>query len=135
MRIAKLIPIIVMGLLFVLYGCSKFYAFMPTPPMPAPAAEFIGALVKTGYLWYLVGVIEVIGGVCLFFARSRTIGALLLLPIVVNIVPYLWLLVQALPAFLMGGFLVGMEIWLLWSARHTLTRLYGGPFGGEKLDT
>ncbi|TGM01100.1 DoxX family membrane protein [Leptospira barantonii] len=96
---------------FVLFGLSKFYAFMPVPPMMPKAANFIGALVSSGYLWQLVGIIEITGGSILLFNRTSNLGLILLGPIIVNIVTYLlFLQIEigfppiAMTVFLLCGF-------------------------------
>ncbi len=112
------------ALLFILYGASKFYAFMPVPPVRPEASLFISAVVATGYLWRFVGLIEIAGGIMLLFPRTRLAGALLLLPIIANIVPYLWLLARNPPGYVMGAFLLTTEAVILWGARERLRSVF-----------
>jgi putative oxidoreductase len=79
----------ILAVLFVLYGVSKFYPFMPIPPMAPNASKFIGAIIVSGYLWQTVGVLEIFGGLSLILNRTANIGLLLLGPVVVNIILYL----------------------------------------------
>ncbi|TGK78679.1 DoxX family protein [Leptospira montravelensis] len=99
---------IVLGIIFILFGFSKFYAFMPTPPMTPAAANFIAAIISTGYLWNLVGIIEIIGGILVLYQKTTVTGLLILSPIVINIVLYLGFLQYSIgPApFLMILFLL-----------------------------
>lgn len=92
MKLLDLCLRVALALVFVLFGASKFYPFMPTPPMMPKAANFIGAIISSGYLWQSVGTLEIIGGLALLGNRTTNLGLLLLGPIVVNILPYLLIL-------------------------------------------
>ena len=112
-----------MSALFLLFGSSKFYPFMPTPPIPPEAGRFPGALLATGYIWQFVGAVEILGGALLVARRTQLLGALLLLPVIAHIVPYLWILARTGPGIPMGLFLLAVEGWILWSHRDRLTSL------------
>jgi hypothetical protein len=49
MEIAIFIVRILLGLLFVVFGLNGWFHFIPLPPRQGRAAEFIGAMVGTGY--------------------------------------------------------------------------------------
>lgn len=76
----------------ILFGFSKFYPFMPTPPMQPQAAKFIASLVDTGYLWSMLGFFEVLGGSLILTRKFLGWGLIILSPIVVNIIFYLLIL-------------------------------------------
>lgn len=86
----KLIPNIagaLLGLLFVVFGLTFFFHFMPEPPAPpadSAAGKFFFALGSTGY-FKLVKLLEIIGGVLVALPVARNIGMLILGPIIVNI--------------------------------------------------
>lgn len=111
----KQVPVGIMAALFLLFGASKFYPFMPTPRVAPEAAAFLAALFSTGYIWPFVGLIEMVGGALLILPRTRLLGALLLLPVIAHIVPYLWVLARTVPGIPMGLFLLSVEAWILWS--------------------
>ncbi|MCB1170495.1 MAG: DoxX family membrane protein [Leptospiraceae bacterium] len=111
-----------MASLFILFGLSKFHAFMPTPEVAPAASRFLAALIATGYVWPFVGVVEVLGGTMLLFGRTRLLGALLLLPVIAHIVPYLWILAQTIPGIPMGLFLIAVEGMILWRNRRTMAQ-------------
>ena len=48
MKKAKLIVRILLGLMVLVFGLNKFLQFMPMPPLPESAGEFMRALVKSG---------------------------------------------------------------------------------------
>lgn len=76
-----------LGLLFIVFGLTFFFHFLPEPP-PPPAdsvpGKFFFALGSTGY-FKLVKVLEIIGGVLVALPVARNIGMLILGPILVNI--------------------------------------------------
>ncbi|EQA53614.1 DoxX family membrane protein [Leptospira kmetyi] len=113
---------------FILFGLSKFYAFMPVPPMMPKAANFIGALVSSGYLWQMVGIFEVLGGSVLLFDRTSNIGLILLGPVIVNIVTYLLFLQIGIgfPPIAMTVFLLSGFVFLVYRRREEWSKLLLG---------
>lgn len=97
----------------IVFGLNKFIGFIPAPPPADPVAQaFMGAMF-TSYLFVVVAVAEIVGGVLLLITKTRVLGWLLLLPIVFNII-----------AFHVAHDFVGNGIWLF----LTLTYLAAGYF-------
>ena len=84
MKKAQLIIRILFGLMLVIFGLNKFLQFMPMPPMPEAAGEFMGALVKSGYILVIVAVIEVIAGVLLLINKYQALALIVVFPIILN---------------------------------------------------
>lgn len=76
---------ILLGLMFVVFGLNGFLQFLPQPPLPEPAMQFLGSLIQSGYLFTLVKALEVIAGLMLLTNFQVPLAQLLLAPIVVNI--------------------------------------------------
>ena len=106
-----------LGLLMVVFGLNKFLGFIPVePPADQTAQQFLGTMF-TSYLFVVVAIGEIVGGVLLVIKKTRLLGWLLLAPIVLNIVAFhvahdfvgngIWLIPTAL--FLAGGFLLNDE--------------------------
>ena len=78
-----------LGLLFLVFGANHFLNFlpMPAPPEGSPPALFFGALAPTGYLTF-VKVLEIVGGALVAIPKTRSIGLLVLGPIVINILAF-----------------------------------------------
>ncbi len=111
---------ILLGVTFVVFGLDGVLHFFPLPPMPGRALAVIETLRGYG-LFYLVKAIEVGSGLLLLRGRRVTLAALLLAPIVVNIV---WFDAALDPSSLPVGLLVAaLEARLLWSARGLLRPL------------
>jgi uncharacterized membrane protein YphA (DoxX/SURF4 family) len=106
------------GLAFLVFGANGFLHFLPNPPgMPAPAADFAGALFHTGYMFPLIKGTEVVAGILLLSGRFVPLALTLLAPIIVNII--------AFHAILVGGGLIGppllvlaLELYLAWAYRE-----------------
>ena len=79
---------LVLGLILIVFGANKFLNFMPMPELTGGAADFMGALGKTGYMFPLIGAIEVIAGLLLIFNKWVPFALLILAPIVVNMLLY-----------------------------------------------
>ena len=97
------------ALQFILFGANKFLLFfMAPPPADAHAQAFMGGMFGS-YLAPFVGIVEILGAVLLLIPKSRFIGLLLLIPIMLNIAVYhlahdmpgnmIWIAVLALFAY------------------------------------
>jgi len=85
MKIATIVARSLLGLIFVVFGSNMFLHFIPMPPPPeGPAREFMTALFLSHYL-YVVGALQVVGGVLLFTGRWTPLGLALVGPVIVNI--------------------------------------------------
>ena len=116
MKIATIIARNLLGLIFVTFGLNMFLNFIPMPPPPeGPAREFMTALFISHYL-YVVGALQVVGGLILFSGRWIPLGLTLLGPVIVNIVCFHVLMAPAgLPMALVVSFLA---LFLLWRYRE-----------------
>jgi|ERR1043166_1816575 uncharacterized membrane protein YphA (DoxX/SURF4 family) len=86
MKYAIIIVRVLLGLMFAVFGSNAFLHFIPMPPLPpGDAGAFIGALINSGYI-YVIGGLEVVGGLCLLIgSRFVAPGLMLLGPVIVNI--------------------------------------------------
>jgi uncharacterized membrane protein YphA (DoxX/SURF4 family) len=84
MKIAALICRILLGLIFVVFGSNMFFHFLKMPPPQGQAGAFLGALFASGYI-YVVGALQVVGGLLLLIGRFVPLGLTLLGPVIVNI--------------------------------------------------
>jgi len=127
MKIATIIARVVLGLIFVTFGLNMFLNFIHMPPPPeGPAREFMTALFMSHYV-YVVGALQVVGGLILLSGRWMPLGLTLLGPVIVNIVCFHVLMAPAgLPMAFMVLFLA---LFLLWRYREHFAGLVknGGP--------
>jgi putative oxidoreductase len=120
MKVATIISRVVLGLIFVTFGLNMFLNFIPMPPPPeGPARQFMAALFMSHYV-YVVGALQIVGGLILLSERWTPLGLTLLGPVIVNIVCFHVLMAPAgLPMALVVSFLA---LFLL--------RRYRGHFAG-----
>jgi uncharacterized membrane protein YphA (DoxX/SURF4 family) len=77
-----------LGLAFFVFGLNGFLHFIPQPPISGPPANFIAAMLATGYLFPLVKGTEVVAGLLLLSNRFVPLALALLAPVLVNIVAF-----------------------------------------------
>src|SRR5438477_13016387 len=88
MKIVVLIARILLGLSFVVFGLNGFLNFLSMGPMPTGlAGQFMGALFLSHYFW-VVAVLQIIGGALLLVNRFVPLALVLLGPVIVNILCY-----------------------------------------------
>ena len=76
------------GLVFINAGLDKFFHYMPQPKeMPEKMVKAGMAFMEIGWLMPLVGAIEILGGLLLISARTRALGAIVILPVLAGILP------------------------------------------------
>lgn len=79
---------ITLGIILVVFGSNKFLHFISMPPPPGSAGEFLNTLGASGYIFPMLGVVEVCIGAMLLCKQWVPFGILLLAPISLNIVLY-----------------------------------------------
>jgi putative oxidoreductase len=85
MKIVKFIICFLFGLMFINAGLDKFFHYMPIPPLEPELQKVDEAFRTIQWLLPLVGAIEVIGGILFIIPKTRALGALMLLPILIGI--------------------------------------------------
>ena len=76
---------ILLALGLILFGLNKILNFMPLFEMPTAAVNFIESLKSTGYVFYLVAILEITIGLLLLFKKWVPFALILLAPISLNI--------------------------------------------------
>ncbi|HTA88872.1 MAG TPA: DoxX family protein [Polyangiaceae bacterium] len=77
-----------LGLTFFVFGLNGFLHFIPQPPMSGPPANFLGAMLATGYLFPLVKGTEVLAGLLFLSNRYVPLALAVLAPVLINIVAF-----------------------------------------------
>jgi uncharacterized membrane protein YphA (DoxX/SURF4 family) len=122
---------VLFGLVFFVFGLNGFLQFLPQPPMPERAGQFVGALAAAGYLFPLLKLTEVVAGAFLLANRFVPLALALLAPIVVNIAAFHLVLAPGLPMVI---FLLGAELYLAWAYRDAfrpMLRAVVAPRAGD----
>ncbi|MDB6020642.1 MAG: hypothetical protein JWQ04_499 [Pedosphaera sp.] len=126
MKIIATIARIILGCVFVIFGLNIFLQFLHMPPPPGgPAGDFAKALFVSHYI-YVVGALQVIGGVLCLAGRFVPLGLMLLGPVIVNILLFHMLLNPAgLPMAIIVSVLALMVLWQHRAAFAGLVRSNG----------
>jgi putative oxidoreductase len=77
---------ILFGLILIAFGANKFLGFMPMPELSGGAGDFMEALTKTGYIFPVIGAVELGVGLLLVLNIFTPLALIVLVPISVNIV-------------------------------------------------
>lgn len=86
MKIVKLILCVLFGLMFINAGLDKFFHYMPMPKMEGEILAAGMAMGTIKWLLPLIAVIEILGGLLFAIPKTRALGAIVILPVMVGIV-------------------------------------------------
>ena len=116
-----LIARIILGLIFTVFSVNFFVPFLPMPEPTPEAGAFLGALMDSGYMFYFIKIVELVGGIMLLIGICIPFALVLLAPIVVNIFLFHVFLDPA--GFLMGLFIFLLELFLLYHYRSVFSKI------------
>jgi len=120
-NVATIIARLLLGLMFVVFGSNIFLHFIPMPPQkPSLATDFSKALMESHY-FYVIGLLQFLGGLLLVIGRFVPLGLTLLGPVIVNILLFhIFLDPAGLPMALVVSVLA---LFLLWRYRANFAGL------------
>jgi putative oxidoreductase len=87
MRIAAVIARYLAGVIFLVMGLNGFLNFIHFPPPAGTAAQFMGALYVSHYVWVIFA-FQVVAGVLLLMNRYVPLAVAILAPVLVNILVF-----------------------------------------------
>lgn len=102
---------ILFGLMMVNSGLNKFLGYMPMPEMAEAAGNLMGAFAASVYMFPLVAVVELLAGGLIITKKYNALGAVLMMPVTVNI--FLIHTVLDPAGFVMGLILLLINTWIL----------------------
>lgn len=106
---------ILLGILLVVFGSNKFLHFIPLPPPTGSAGDFMNSLGATGYIFPIVGILEVLIGIMFLVKKWVAFALILLAPISINILLFhLFLDIPGVGAALLVAILNGILIYKHW---------------------
>jgi uncharacterized membrane protein YphA (DoxX/SURF4 family) len=74
------------GLLLINGGLNKIFEYMPVPEdLPVELVNDFGALKEIVWLFPLIGIAEIIGGLLIIIPKTRALGAVIFFPVAVGI--------------------------------------------------
>jgi putative oxidoreductase len=124
MKIVEWIARILLGVIFVFFGCNLMFHFLPNPPLPpGPLKDFTTVLFVTHYL-VVVGFFQALGGLLLFINRFVPLALAILAPVLVNILTT-HLLVMHGGLFPVPILVVLLWLFLFWRHRAAFYGVFG----------
>lgn len=75
---------VIYGLFLLIFGLNGFLNFFPLPEMTEEAGTFAGSLAQTGYIFPIVGTLQVIVGILLTVNKFRPLALIVISPIMLN---------------------------------------------------
>lgn len=107
---------ILFGLMMLNSGLNKFFNYMPMPEMPEEVMKIMGAFMTLKWLMPLVALVEIAGGILIAIPKTKALGAIVILPVMVGIV------VHHLTFDVAGGMIsyimVLINVWAIIENRH-----------------
>ncbi len=107
---------ILFGLMMVNSGLNKFFNYMAMPEVSAEMTTVLTALMTTEWIFPLVAVVEIAGGILIAIPKYRSLGALIILPVMVGIVVHH--LVHDVAGVGMGLVLFAVNLWVIVESRE-----------------
>ena len=121
MKIATIIARVLLGLVFVVFGSNAFLHFIAMPPLPQNlAGDYTRVFIASGYV-YVIGALQVIGGLLLLIGRFVPLGLTILGAIIVNILIFHALM--APESFPVALIVTALEMFLVWRYRSAFAGL------------
>ncbi|MCD1115665.1 DoxX family protein [Chryseobacterium turcicum] len=113
MKIIKLIICLLFGLMFINAGLNKFFNYMPMEKPSPEQMELFAAFGKIFWLMPLVGIVEIIGGLLFIFPKTRALGAIVILPVMVGIVIHNFMMDKSTMGMSIAGVLFLINLWII----------------------
>jgi putative oxidoreductase len=112
---------IALAILLIVFGANKFLHFIPLPQMVGSAGDFMNSLGATGYIFPIVGIIEVFVGIMLLLRKWIPFVLIVLAPISLNILLFhLFLDIPGVGAALLVAVLNATLIYKNWRSYSAL---------------
>ena len=107
-----LVVSILFGLMFINSGLNKFFNYMPMPKdMPEKMIKVMTAFLEIGWLFPLIAVAEIVGGILFMTNKYRALGAIIIFPVMVGILlTHIFIEPSGLPIALV---ILAIEIWVI----------------------
>jgi uncharacterized membrane protein YphA (DoxX/SURF4 family) len=106
---------IALGLALIVFGANKLFNFIPMEAPTGSAGDFMNSLGATGYIFPVLGVLEIIIGAMLLLKKWVAFALILLAPISINILLFhLFLGISGLPVAIIILLFNGILIYKHW---------------------
>jgi uncharacterized membrane protein YphA (DoxX/SURF4 family) len=76
------------GLGMIVFGLNKLIPFLPVPELTEEQKAVFGAFGTIKWLMPLVGITEILGGLLIAIPKTRALGAIVILPVMIGILAH-----------------------------------------------
>jgi putative oxidoreductase len=121
MKIAAIVARILLGIVFLVIGLNKLYAFIPATMPPGDAGAWSMMMMRHHWMT-AVGVFESVGALLLLSGRFVPLGLTLLAPVCVNIL--LFQILFGMAALVPGYVAAALELFLIYAYRDYFKSLF-----------
>lgn len=123
MKAVKFILSLLFGLMFINAGLNKFFNYMPMEKPTPEQMKVFSAFGEIAWLMPLVGAVEVIGGLLFIFPKTRALGAIVILPVMVGIVAHVFTLDKSPIGMAIAGVMFLINLWMIIDNREKYKHL------------
>ena len=123
MKAVKFILSLLFGLMFINAGLNKFFNYMPMEKPTPEQMKVFSAFGEIAWLMPLVGAVEVIGGLLFIFPKTRALGAIVILPVMVGIVAHVFTLDKSPMGMAIAGVMFLINLWMIIDNREKYKHL------------
>ena len=113
MKYIKFILCLLFGLMFINAGMDKFFHYMPMPELTESMKKSFAAFEELSWIMPLVGAVEIIGGALFIFPKTRALGAIVILPVMIGIMIHNIVKFPTATGIAISGILLLINIWIL----------------------
>jgi len=99
--------------MFINAGLNKFFNYMPMEKPTPEQMKLFSAFGEISWLMPLVGIVEVIGGLLFIFPKTRALGAIVILPVMVGIVTHVFTMDKSPMGMGIAGVMFLINLWML----------------------
>ena len=123
MKAVKFILSLLFGLMFINAGLNKFFNYMPMEKPTPEQMKVFSAFGEIAWLMPLVGAVEFIGGLLFIFPKTRALGAIVILPVMVGIVAHVFTLDKSPMGMAIAGVMFLINLWMIIDNREKYKHL------------
>jgi len=77
---------IIFGIVLIIFALNLLFQFMPGPQFGDDGNNFLGALAASGYIFQVMALIWIVGGLFFILDKFSPLGAVIIFPISLNII-------------------------------------------------
>lgn len=123
MKAVKFILSLLFGLMFINAGLNKFFNYIPMEKPTPEQMKVFSAFGEIAWLMPLVGAVEIIGGLLFIFPKTRALGAIVVLPVMVGIVVHVFTLDKSEQGMAIAGVMFLINLWMIIDNREKYKHL------------